>query len=270
MASHETRTRSSTKSVIWRLVGVIVLAAVTYAYTRQWIQTGLITFIHHAIFLIVFYLHERLWLRIPITNRHVRALCKMFTYETLCGNIILGIITYAITGSFQQMTQITLTYIGIKHVIYVFNEFLWDRLRWGRRPQVYMTMCADLFHHGHVNVLRAAARLGDVTVGLLTDEAVAEYKDRPVMSYDERRQIVEATRYVKRVIPHENGLDYTESLRRLRPDYFVHADDWRKTALGGTRDGTLAVMKEWGGKVVEPPYTEGISSSDIKRRIRGS
>jgi len=134
MVKKETRIRSSMKSVLWRILGVLILATVTYAYTREWIQTGLITFIHHGVFLIVFYFHERLWLKIKqIQGLTHRSLLKMLTYETLCGNVILGTISYLVTGSWKQMTAITLTYIGIKHVCYVFNEFVWDRIRIGKR-----------------------------------------------------------------------------------------------------------------------------------------
>ena len=119
--------------MIWRIVGVVVLAAVTYAYTGNWITTSLVTFIHHAVFLVVFYYHERIWLKIKITSLRWRSVAKMFTYETLCGNVILSTITYLITGSWKQMTAITLTYIGIKHVIYIWNEFIWDKIRWGKK-----------------------------------------------------------------------------------------------------------------------------------------
>jgi len=122
--------RSALKSIIWRLVGVLILAIVTYAYTQEWIQTGLITIIHHGVFLFVFYFHERLWLRVKrIQGLTTRSILKMLTYETLCGNIILGTITYLVTGNWKQMTAITLTYIGIKHMCYVFNEFIWDRMK---------------------------------------------------------------------------------------------------------------------------------------------
>ena len=57
----------------------------------------------------------------------------MFTYETLCGNLILGTITYLITGSWKVMTLITLTYIGIKHIMYIVNEFIWKKLKWGKK-----------------------------------------------------------------------------------------------------------------------------------------
>jgi len=129
----ESQVRSASKSVIWRLMGVLILAIVTYAYTRQWIQTGLITIIHHGIFLGVFYFHERLWLKVKrIQILTARSILKMLTYETLCGNVILGTISYLVTGSWKQMTAITLTYIGIKHMCYIFNEFIWDRLKIGK------------------------------------------------------------------------------------------------------------------------------------------
>jgi len=121
----ETKLRSATKSMAWRIVGVIILAAITYAFTRNWMQTGLVTVIHHSVFLVVFYLHERVWLRFPRTKMFRRSLWKMFTYETLCGNIILGTITYFVTGNWKAMTAITLTYIGTKHACYVLNEYVW-------------------------------------------------------------------------------------------------------------------------------------------------
>ena len=129
----ELKKRSALKSFIWRIVGVIVLAAVTFAYTGNWITTGLVTVIHHGVFLLVYYLHERAWLKIKLENMMWRSIAKMFTYETLCGNIILGTITYTITGSWKQMTAITLTYIGIKHIIYVWNEFIWEKIKWGSK-----------------------------------------------------------------------------------------------------------------------------------------
>ena len=129
----EMRLRSLSKSAIWRLLGVLILAIVTYIYTQEWIATGLITVIHHGIFLFVFYFHERLWLKVKrIYNLTTRSILKMLTYETLCGNVILGTISYLVTGSWKQMTAITLTYIGIKHIVYIFNEFIWDKIKIGR------------------------------------------------------------------------------------------------------------------------------------------
>ena len=127
---NENRKRSALKSVLWRITGVIILAVVTFLFTRSWLQTGLITFIHHFVFLFVFYFHERIWLQVPIKDFNTRSIMKMFTYETLCGNIILGTITYMVTGDFKTMTVVTLTYIGIKHIVYVLNESVWKKITW--------------------------------------------------------------------------------------------------------------------------------------------
>lgn len=126
----ETRIYSASKSVIWRITGILILGIITYVYTKHWIQTTLITFLHHGIFLFVFYIHERIWLKFkrPI-NLTIRSIAKMFTYETICGIIILGVVTYLVTDNWRQMTCITLTYIGIKHIVYVFNEFIWNKIK---------------------------------------------------------------------------------------------------------------------------------------------
>ena len=129
---NETYTRSATKSFLWRITGIFILAIVSYYYTQKIIITSLITFIHHFTFLLVFFVHERIWLKIkwPVTLT-CRSIAKMLTYETLCGNIILGIITYVITGNWKSMTKITITYITIKHVLYIANEFIWKKIDWG-------------------------------------------------------------------------------------------------------------------------------------------
>jgi len=113
-------------------MGVVILAIVTYAYTRSWIQTSLITFIHHFVFLWIFFGHERLWLRfgshIPVKRR---SLFKMLTYETFLGNVVLATISYLVTGCGKSMTAITITYIGIKHIVYFFNELVWVKIKAG-------------------------------------------------------------------------------------------------------------------------------------------
>ena len=131
----ETLKRSSLKSFLWRIVGVILLGCVTYFYTGSWIKTSWITFLHHFIFFFVFIAHERFWQHIDFTGIQ-RKLLKMMCYETILGNFILAIISLIITGNVQQMSQITLTYIAIKHVIYIFNEFIWDRIKWGTKEAV--------------------------------------------------------------------------------------------------------------------------------------
>jgi len=134
---------------------------------------------------------------------------------------------------------------------------------------VYIGMSADIIHKGHLNILRQGARLGRVTVGLLTDEAIATYKRTPTLDFEHRRQILSALRWVEAVVPQES-LDYRPNLKRIRPKYVVHGDDWREGVQAQTRRQVIDTLKEWGGELVELPYTPDISSSQIQTEIRRS
>ena len=131
---------------------------------------------------------------------------------------------------------------------------------------VYVGMSADLVHPGHMNVLKEAAKLGEITVGLLTDKAIASYKRLPLMTYEARKDVIENIKGVNQVIA-QDTLDYTNNLRLLKPDYVVHGDDWKKGIQENTRHKVLDILKEWGGRLVEVPYTVGISSSGLKSTL---
>jgi len=128
-------------------------------------------------------------------------------------------------------------------------------------------MSADLIHPGHINVLKQAAALGEVTVGLLTDAAIASYKRLPHMTFEQRRAVVENLKGVARVVPQET-LDYVPNLERLKPDYVVHGDDWRTGVQQQTRQRVIEALARWGGQLVEVPYTQGISSTQLNQSIK--
>lgn len=132
---------------------------------------------------------------------------------------------------------------------------------------VYVAMSADIIHPGHLNILSEAAKLGEVTVGVLTDGAIASYKRLPYMNYEQRAAVVSALKGVKRVIPQEQ-LDYIPNLLKLKPDYVVHGTDWRTGVQAKTRQRVIETLATWGGKLVEPEYTEGISSTQLNKAIR--
>lgn len=116
---------SMLKSLVWRIMGVIVLAAVTYFFTRELITTTYITFTHHATFLVVFYLHERLWLLLKKDIKKWRNILKAITYEIILGMGIGGAIVYLYTGELNKVTLITGTYTCIKLIMYFFYDRLW-------------------------------------------------------------------------------------------------------------------------------------------------
>ena len=135
-----------------------------------------------------------------------------------------------------------------------------------KKKKVYVSMRGDLLHHGHINIIDIARKLGDVTVGLLTDEAIATYKGVPLLNYDQRKKIVENIKGVNNVIS-QNSLDYIPNLRKLKPDYFVHGTDWKYDSRKELRNRMIEVLKGWGGKLVEPEYTKGVSSSQLMSQI---
>lgn len=128
-------------------------------------------------------------------------------------------------------------------------------------------MSADLVHPGHLNIIEHAAKLGEVTVGLLTDEAIASYKRLPYMEFEQRKKVIENIKGVSRVIP-QTTLDYVPNLRFLKPDYVVHGDDWKTGVQAKTRTRVIEALAEWGGELVEVPYTKGISSTQLHHAMQ--
>lgn len=127
----EQHLRSMVRSVVWRILGIVVLALVTYIYTQDLIITTLVTVVHHGTFVLIYYLHERLWLRVKwLRNSKWKPFVRVMTYEVILGNIILGMISFAFTGSLQQMGLITLTYIGNKYWMFYVYDWLWSRVKW--------------------------------------------------------------------------------------------------------------------------------------------
>ena len=135
------------------------------------------------------------------------------------------------------------------------------------RKTVYLGMRGDIIHPGIINIIREGAKLGELTVGLLTDSAIASHKRLPYLTYEQRRDVIENIKGVARVIPQEEW-SYVPNLRKLKPDYIIHGDDWKNGPLQKERDEVFAVMKELGGEVIEIPYTAGINSSSINEAIR--
>ena len=122
------------------------------------------------------------------------------------------------------------------------------------KKTVYIAMSADILHIGHLNIINEGAKYGDLTVGVLTDKAIASYKRLPFLPYETRSKTVESIKGVKNVIPQET-LDYTENLLKLKPDYVIHGDDWKTGVQSGVREKVLNILKGWDGELIEPSYT---------------
>jgi cytidyltransferase-like protein len=130
---------------------------------------------------------------------------------------------------------------------------------------VYIPMSADIVHAGHMKIIQEGAAHGRVTVGLLTDEAIASKKRLPLMKYAEREAVITNIKGVSAVVA-QDVADYRPNLRKFKPDYVIHGDDWRSEA----KASVITTLAEWGGELIELPYTEGISSTAIQRKIRST
>ncbi len=135
--------------------------------------------------------------------------------------------------------------------------------------KVFVPMACDLIHEGHINILENASRHGDVVVGLLTDKAIGTYKPLPILSYEKRKKIILSLKFVKSVYK-TTEWDYQSALEKLRPEVVVHGDDWKSNNQKQVRTNVINQIKKWKGKLVEIPYTKGISSSDIKKILKES
>ena len=133
--------------------------------------------------------------------------------------------------------------------------------------KVYVAMSADLIHPGHLNIIEEARKYGDVIIGLLTDRAIASYKRLPYMTFEQRKKVVENIKGVSEVVPQE-VLDYVLNLEKYKPDFVVHGDDWKTGVQKEVRNRVIRTLEKWGGKLIEPHYTPGVSSTELKLWVR--
>ena len=133
--------------------------------------------------------------------------------------------------------------------------------------KVYIALSADFLHHGHINLIKEAKKHGNVILGLLTDKAISENKELPYLNYNQRLQIVKNLSGISRVVP-QNKWDYSENILKIKPDYFVHGDDWNFNGEIYLKFNALKALKKIKGKLIEINHTKYISSSNLKKNSR--
>ena len=146
-------------------------------------------------------------------------------------------------------------------------SFVKAKLREVESRTVYMCFSSDIIHGGHIAIIRKAARLGKLIIGVLSDEAVASYKRFPLVPESERRIMFENITGVYKVVD-QKTLSYKENLEKLHPDIVVHGDDWITGFQRPIRDEVTAILATYGGKLVEYPYSSDQKYKDIDSRTR--
>jgi len=135
-----------------------------------------------------------------------------------------------------------------------------------KKKIVYVPLAVDILHKGHINIIKIAKNYGRVIVGLLTDKAIVKYKELTILNFEERKNLVKNLKYIDQVVAQDN-YDYEEILNRIKPNYFVHGDDWKFDNRKIVRKKVIKILKKWNGRLIEPKYTKDVSSSIIKNKI---
>lgn len=119
---------------------------------------------------------------------------------------------------------------------------------------VYTCFCTDVIHAGHLNIISEARKLGRVIVGCLSDEASIRYNKFPTISQEERIKLYKGLEGVEEVVI-QNDMLYDDIIASIKPDYIVHGDNWKEGPEKPLRDHVESLLKEFGGELVDIPYT---------------
>ena len=135
-----------------------------------------------------------------------------------------------------------------------------------KNKTIYVPLAVDILHSAHINILKKAKKYGKVIVGLLTDRAISEYKKFPLIDYKERYNTLKGIKFVDQIVEQKNW-DYSENIRKYKPNYFIHGDDWKTGIQKNQRKKVIQALKKINGKLIEVPFSKNISSSEIKDKI---
>ncbi len=130
------------------------------------------------------------------------------------------------------------------------------------RPIAFLPMCLDPIHHGHINIIKEAKKYGNVVIGLMTDEGMLSYKRKPIIEFENRLVIAKELKSVSHILPIDN-IHYAPIAEKYKFEYVLHGDDWKSNIQSDSRKKLIEVMKNWGGVVIDVPYTKGISSTEV-------
>ena len=135
-----------------------------------------------------------------------------------------------------------------------------------KKKTAYISLTADTIHHGHMKLLEKAREYGDIIIGLMTSKAAAEFKRIPILTFEERKKILMNFIGVKQIIKQESW-DYSQYVKKIKPDYLIHGDDWKTGYQKEIREKVIKALNSYGGKLIEIPHTKGVSSSALSNYL---
>jgi phosphoenolpyruvate phosphomutase len=131
------------------------------------------------------------------------------------------------------------------------------------KKKIYVPMGADIIHEAHLNIIKKAKQYGDVIIGLFSDKAISEYKRLPLISYEQRYAMMDKIKGITMIVK-QDSWNYSKNLKKIKPDYLIHGDDWKTGIQKEMRKKVIKIMSSWNGKVIEVPYSKNISNQTVK------
>ncbi len=132
---------------------------------------------------------------------------------------------------------------------------------------VYVCFSTDIIHDGHLNIIREAKKYGNIIAGVMSDSAMVRFDRFPTIPFEERMEMIRSIPEVSQVVV-QNDVMYENILRQLRPEYVVHGDNWRDGPQSAIRQNVIDVLQEWGGELIEVPYTYNETVKKIDTMMR--
>ncbi len=132
---------------------------------------------------------------------------------------------------------------------------------------VYTCFCTDVIHEGHLNIINKAKEYGDVTVGILSDEAMVKFNRFPTISFKDRIDLVKKLPGVSRTII-QNDIMYDDVIHDIHPDYVVHGDNWKEGPMKAIRDNVIKLLNAYGGELIDIAYTNNENVKRIDAKIK--
>ena len=132
---------------------------------------------------------------------------------------------------------------------------------------VYTCFCTDVIHEGHLNIIHEAGKYGEVILGVLGDEAMIRFNRFPTVCFAERMKMARSLEGVKEVIV-QKDIMYDQIIRERHPDYVIHGDNWLEGPMKAIRDNAAALLAEYGGEIIDVPYTYTENVKRIEERVR--
>lgn len=139
--------------------------------------------------------------------------------------------------------------------------------RQSHHKTAYVLFTSDILHGAHMAVIERARELGKLIIGVLSDEAIANYRRMPLVPFEERAAMFRNISGVFQVVE-QKDFSYRENLEKYRPDYVVHGDDWKSNWQSPVRDEVISILASYGGSLVELPYHHEKKYQELEIRSR--